>query len=242
MSKYDKYFDKIKELHSKGYKNIDIGKSIGINPKRVGEQLKKNGIKRNDVAYEEPNKNEKEVLITLAIGDGCIFKSKASKNYRINLAHSEKQRLYFLKKYNELKRFIEVDYFKQTQTHSKNGKKYTCYKFQSRVNPYYTKLRNVFYKDNKKVIPKNFDKMITEKIIAYKYFDDGNKTQSGYSIAMDDYDIESVKNLKKAIKKKTGIECNIHGSKSLYVPAKYREQFKKILIENATDDLKYKIF
>lgn len=243
MSIYDKYFENIKKLHDEGLRTSEISKVLGIDSRRISEQLKKNGLKSNEKIYKtKPTKNQEDVLISLAIGDGCIYKSKGNKNYRMNLAHSVKQKDYFLEKYNQLKSFIEVDYFIETQKHSKTGKKYTCYKFQTKVHPFYTEMHNMFYKNGKKIIPANINEMLSEKVLAYKYFDDGTKTTSGYSIAMNDYDNHSIELLKKAIHKNFDIECNIHYGSYLYIPARYRGVFTDILLKYATQDLEYKLF
>lgn len=243
MSIYDKYFSDIKKLHELGKRTSEISRMLGIDGRRVSDQLKKNGLKSNEKIYSnKPTKNQEDVLTSLAIGDGCIYKSKGNKNYRMNLAHSQKQKYYFLEKYNQLKSFIETDYFIETQTHSKTGNKHTCYKFQTRVHPYYTEMHKKFYDNGKKIIPENFSEILNEKIIAYKYFDDGHKMTSGYSLAMHDYDKESIEILKKAILKNFAIECNIHGEKSIYIPSIYRNEFTKILLKYATKDLEYKLF
>lgn len=243
MSKYDKYFDDIKKMHDNGMRTLEISKVIGIDARRVSDQLKKNGLKSNERTFDnEPTQEQKDVLISLTIGDGCIYKSKGSKNYRMNLAHSVKQKDYFLTKYNQLKSFVEVDYFIETQTHSKTGKKHTCYKFQTRVHSFYTEMYEKFYANGKKIIPKDFEKIVNEKILAYKYFDDGYKIRKAYSISMNDYDKKSVKIFQKALKNVFDIQTTLQQNKEVvYIPVKESEKFRKIISKYATQDLYYKL-
>lgn len=243
MSKYDKYFDNIKKLHDNGMRTSEISKVIGIDARRISDQLKKNGLKSNERTFDnKPTQEQKDVLISLAIGDGCIYKSKGNKNYRMNLAHSTKQKDYFLNKYNQLKPFIEVDYFIETQTHSKTGKKHTCYKFQTRVHSFYTEMYGKFYANGKKIIPKDFEKIVNEKILAYKYFDDGYKIRKTYSISMNDYDKKSVKTFQKALKNVFNIKTTLQqNEKVIYIPVKESEKFRKIISKYATQDLYYKL-
>lgn len=243
MSKYDKYFDSINELYKQGKRNSEISEELGINSRRISDQLRKNGLKSNKKTYNtKPTKSEEDVLISLAIGDGCIFKSKASKNYRVNLAHSKKQKYYFLEKYEQIKNFIEVDYFIETQEHSKTGNKHTCYKFQTRVHPYYTKLYNKFYRNGKKIIPDDFESIVNEKILAYKYFDDGYKVRKAFSISMHDYDEESVNVFQRALYKVFDIKSTLQNEgRIIYIPVKESNKFRNIISKYATQDLHYKL-
>lgn len=243
MSKYDKYFDSINELYKQGKRNSEISKELGIDSRRISDQLKKNGLKSNEKTYDtKPTKNQEDVLISLAIGDGCIFKSKASKNYRMNLAHSVKQKDYFLEKYNQIKSFIEVDYFIETQKHSKTGNEHTCYKFQTRVHPYYTEMHNKFYDNGKKIIPNDFENIVNEKILAYKYFDDGYKDRKAFRISMHDYDKKSVNIFQRVLDKVFSIKSNLQDKgRVIYIPVKESNKFRNIISKYATQDLYYKL-
>lgn len=243
MSKYDKYNKEIKKLHEQGKTNAEISKELNLDSRRLSDQLKKLGLKRNEKIYNEtPTKLQHEVFISLVIGDGSIYKTKGNKNYRMNLAHSLKQREYFLEKYNILKSFIDVEYREESQVHNKSKKEYFYLKFQTRVNPYYTKLHDRFYRGKKKIIPGDLIEDITPRILAYKYFDDGYKMRKAYYISMDDYDKRSVYNFQKILLDKFGISTTLHDKgKKIYIPTKDALKFKNIISEFATNDLLYKL-
>ena len=93
MSKYAKYNDEIKRLHSEGLRNADIARKVGVDSRRVSDRLKALGLKRNKRRFnDQPTEEQEKVFISMFIGDGAIYKSKGNKNYRINLAHSDKQK------------------------------------------------------------------------------------------------------------------------------------------------------
>lgn len=243
MSKYEKYNEKIKKLHSQGLRNADIARKIGIDGRRVSERLKALGLKRNvRKLNDQPTPEQEKIFISMFIGDGAIYKSVGNKNYRVNLAHSYKQKEYFSMKYNKVKDFIGSEYFKETQFHKGAQKEYHAYKFQSRVNPYFTRMRKVWYKDGKKIIPELIKGVLDDELMAYKFFDDGWRTSHGYSIAMNDYDVDSVDNLRIAMKENLGIDTNLHkDGEVIYIPASEREKFRKIVQPYATNDVLYKL-
>lgn len=242
MSKYDKYIEEVKHLHSKGKINSEISMAVGIDSRRVYDLLKKLGLKSNSRKFNESVTDlQNEVFISMSIGDGCIFKSKGNKNYRMNLAHSEKQKEYFLGKYNIIKDFIGVDYKFYSNYDSRTKNTYYYYKLQTRVNPYFTRLYDRFYKNGKKIIPKDLINDITARILAYKYFDDGNKIRDAHQIAMHDFDKESISNFREILLEKFGLGSTVHARGVIYIPKKYSQDFIRIIKPYATSDVLYKL-
>lgn len=247
MSKYEVYHDEIKRLHAQGLQNGEIAKKIGIDSRRISERLKVLGLVKNERTFkDQPTKDEELIFRSLFLGDGAIYKSEGNVNYRVNLAHSPKQKEYFMMKYNRVKNFIGTTYWKETQLHTRVKKEYHAYKFQSLVNPYFTRMRKKWYKDGKKIIPKDIKDFLDEELLAYKFFDDGSIDGSGYNISMCDYDSESVELFRKALLNNFNIKTNLHGSYEnknicLYVPAKERTKFRNIVEPYATSDVLYKL-
>lgn len=242
-SKYDDKLGEVKELHQKGLKNSQIALIVGVDQRRMADILRKLGLKKNERVFnDEPTKEEEEVLLSCIMGDGCLFKNERSINYRMNLAHSEKQKEYFIKKYEVVKEFIGVEYKLVSQFDKRTNKTYHAYKFQSKVNPYFTKMYDKWYKNGKKIMPVDITGILTPKLLAYKFFDDGFLNVSGFSISMDDYDLDSVSNYRSAMLENFGIETNIHDEgRKIYIPASQREKFKKLVMPFATKDVLYKL-
>lgn len=215
----------------------------GVDSRRVSEGLKKLGLARNEkkeTVFVTDIQNE--VFISMAIGDGSIFKGKANKNYRMNLAHCEAQKEYFIEKYEIVKSFIGVEYKFHNCYDARTNKFYPYYKIQTKTSKYFTGLYERFYKDGKKIIPANLIDDITPRILAYKFFDDGyTMDRRGYGISMNDYDDESLENFSKILIEKFGIESTIHKSGITYIPIKFKESFKKLVIPYATSDVLYKL-
>lgn len=245
MNKYSVYDEKIINLAEKGLRPIEISKELNIDSRRVIERLKINNIKylkgNSNKEIKPKDKNQYSVLIGTILGDGCIFKAKANKNYRMNLAHGLKQKEYFLYKYNILKSLGFSEPKIEEEFHKKTNKKYYCIKTQSKTNPLFTKLYNIYYKNGKKIIPKNLINNIDDLVIAIMFFDDGFKTRGTYCIAMNNFDRESINYFRIILLNKYEIETTIHKDNTLYIRAKSKNKFKEIVKKYATKDVLYKL-
>ena len=241
-SKYNYYLNEVEKLHSEGKMNFEISKIIDVDSRRVSDLLKKLGLRSNKQIFNESvTEIQNEVFVSMAIGDGSIYRSRGNINYRMNLAHCEKQKEYFITKYKIIQSFIGVDYTFNTQYDKRTEKEYYHYKLQTKVNPYFTRLYERFYKDGKKVIPSDLIDDITPRILAYKYFDDGSKIRKAHQIAMNGYDEESILNFIMILKKKFGIESTKHSGGAIYIPKRCSQKFIKIIKPYATSDVLYKL-
>ena len=241
LSKYDIYLEKVKELNAKGMINKEIADELGIDSRRVGDLLKKLSLTKNESIKEFfPSDIQNEVLVGSIIGDGCIFKCNNSKNYRFVLAHSLKQEKYFLKKYEIIKDCMKTEPKYCVEYHKRAKKEYSCIKVQSRVNQYFTKMYQKWYKEGKKIIADEiFD--ITPMILSVKYYDDGNYIRGAGAIAMNDYTIEDIDKFREAIYCKFNILTTVQSRKIVYIPKKEFISFKDIVLPFATSDVLYKL-
>lgn len=242
QSKYIVFLEEIKRLHQEGLTNAEISRTINVDSRRISDMLKKNGIEKNiKELILKPNETQKQIILGTIIGDGCLFKDKHGKNYRMNLAHCLKQRDYFLMKYEIIKELILSDAKEKTEYDKRTCKNYYSIGFQSKSAPYYTNLYGIWYKNKKKIIPlKEIEKM--ESLgLAIKYFDDGNKIRKTGQIAMNDYDIESIENFRQVVYKKFNVATTLQSEKTVYIPVKEFITFKEIILPHATTDVLYKL-
>lgn len=244
MSKYVKYYEEVKRLNKEGYRNCEIAKKINIDSRRVGDILRKLNIKRNEnetYYYIELTSKEEEVLIGNIIGDGCIFKDSRGKHYRMNLAHSLKQKEYFMKKYKILKRLIKSDPKVRTWIDKRTNKKYSEIRYQTVSNIIFNDYYNTWYKNGKKIIPYSELNKINETVIAIKFFDDGSFIRNAGYIAMNNYDEESIYNLRYVLKNRFDIKTTLHKNNQIYIPKKEFNKFKEIVKPFSTSDVLYKL-
>ena len=121
--------------------------------------------------------SQKSLLIGSLLGDGSITIGKDCVNARFVERHGERQKDYLLWKRESLKPFTKS---KVTITnagrHEISG--VICnvsksYMFSTISHPYLTKLRNIFYNNNKKIVPYNLYNMMDNLSLAIWLCDDG---------------------------------------------------------------------
>lgn len=228
----------IKELTEKGFSTRQIEKVVGIGRTSLSKIIKENGFQKSKISVSDI---QKQFLLGNIMGDGYIYRSTEGSKYRMNLAHSLKQKEYFLFKYEELKDLIKSDYKESCKLDKRTGKEYCEIRFQTRVNDIYTDLYKKWYRDGKKIMTKDLLEECGEIALAIKYFDDGSKTKSGYSIALNDYDDESIEAFACWLLEKFGIKSNIWSNKYVYINKANSEKFKEIISFVKCSDVQYKI-
>lgn len=93
-----------------------------------------------------------QLVIGSLLGDATVFLQKEAKNARFTVAHRQEDQEFLFWKHDILRIFCTekpIYSFKN----KKNGN--IALKLQTRQSPLFTKLRNVFYEDNKKVCPES---------------------------------------------------------------------------------------
>lgn len=234
---FNLYGEQIKELREKGYSARKIAMMLGVGETTVSEIIRKHGFQKAVIKMTE---EQKDVLIGTIIGDGCLF-TGGGINYRLNLAHSNKQKDYFMFKFEILKDIVRSKPREREWVDKRTGKTYREIRFQSKTHPIFTKFYNSFYKSGKKIINYEQIKDRGELCLAIKFFDDGSKHNNGYYIAMDDFDKESITNFQKWIIEKFNITTNLHKGNRLYIPVSQASRFKSIVEKYATDDVAHKL-
>lgn len=240
-----KHESEVMDLYNSGvYSAVEISKILNIGGNRVWDVLIKHGIRQRSL--DELNKLrfssrlQEEVMIGTVIGDGCLFKqNKTAIKCRMSLAHSLKQKEYFLKKYDILKDLIGSDYSFKIQYDRRTEKNYYCIKCQSRANLLYTDLRNKWYKNGKKIICEDIYRYGAD-CLAVKFFDDGFKSQYGFYISMDRFDDNSICIFRDWMNG-MGIGSTLEKGNRVYIPKKYKEKFIETVRPFATSDVLYKL-
>ncbi len=111
---------------------------------------------------------ERSIIVGSLLGDGYMRIIPGRANAFLEINHSIKAKAYVDYKYTSLKRLCES----APKKRSTNGDR-VAYRFFTKQYSELTDLHNQFYKNNKKIIPK--DLVLNPVILAIWYMDDGSR-------------------------------------------------------------------
>lgn len=187
---------------------------------------------------------QREVLIGLLLGDGCL--ERKSKNSRLQVKQSVNKKEYVVWLNN-----IFLDYVK---TPAKQRKDTDQWYFATRSLSQFEEWNKIFYKNRKKIIPKNICDLLASPIsLAVWFMDDGTldyreKSHYSFTYSTDSFSVTEVALLQKALFENFGIESSIQTPRSrgkkytkLYIGKKGREKFIKIIFPYILKCFAYKI-
>lgn len=127
---------------------------------------------------------QKEILHGTILGDGYL-QPTGKRNARLRIEHSavrKSQKEYIEWKYQELKNIFQQPPIMITRVHPLTKKINVTLRLQSHSSPYFGDLRSKFYRDGKKILPKNFDSILhSRRTFAVWYMDDGYYDQRDHS-------------------------------------------------------------
>lgn len=121
---------------------------------------------------------QKEIFIGVLLGDAHLSRPKSTHNTKLvfdqsNSLHKE----YLLHLYDIFKSLTSTEpYVTNRKPDARTGKVYSSIKFSTLSLPCLNSYYELFYKDGKKIIPKNISELLTARGLAYFIMDDGSKS------------------------------------------------------------------
>lgn len=199
------------------------------------------GIPRE--AEKKLNSRQYKLVIGTLLGDGCLLKPHNwGKNYRLQIAHAEKQKDYVLWKYNELKDWVKSEPRLIECTRS--------WRFRTISHNVFTEIAKDFYRNDKKIIPEHVFNLITDPfIMAVWYMDDGGvRRYKGdiYNIYLNTQSFKEneVEKIQDVFRKKIGIDSALernHGNWRLRINNKFTPKFIHLISPYILSGFNYKI-
>jgi hypothetical protein len=188
---------------------------------------------------------QKEILIGVLLGDGYI-EPKDSRYYRLQLKQAERKKEYVFWLYNHFTNLV--------RTAPKQRPDTLQWYFSTRSLPELKEWQQLFYKERRKIVPKNIIEMLVSPVsLAVWYMDDGSmdyreKSHYSFTLSTDSFTIQEVGLLQKALLDNFGISSSIQTPSSrgkkytkLYIGKKSRELFVKIIAPHILPCFAYKM-
>ena len=180
---------------------------------------------------------QKSLIVGCILGDGYLRKIEGRKWAFLEINHSIKAKDYVDWKYQILKNICKSA---PKERIVRKGRK--AYRFFTREHPEIDELYRKFYKEGKKIIPKNFK--LNPLILAVWYMDDGSKTKKGdVYLNSQQFDWKSQRRLLHALRL-MGIRARMNKDKKYWRIRIYKEsipKFLKIIKPYLHPSMEYKI-
>lgn len=176
---------------------------------------------------------QRDILIGCILGDAYIAKLG-----KIRIEQSAKQKEYLGWKYKELQSLAYPSLPREvSHINKQNGREYTGLSFDLRQ--YFRPWRSVFYRDGKKVFPKNL--LISPIALAVWYMDDGCWTGKKCVIAVEGFDDVSIERVQRVFRSQFGIETVVGKNRKLVIRKRSHNVFYELISPFVISSMKYKL-
>lgn len=189
-------------------------------------------------------KRQKDILIGLILGDGCLEKN--GNNVRLRVEHGLKQGKYFRWLYEEFRNISQKPRIVSNK-HSKNGKVYERLHFSTLSLECLNSYQSIFYKDKLKIIPGNIEKLLgTSLSLAIWFMDDGYKRNdcNALRISSDSFSKKDQLRLVKCLENNFYVKSKLHKKGknwNIYIPQNYSLIFCDLVGPYIIPSMKYKV-
>src|SRR5438093_7584123 len=183
---------------------------------------------------------QQDVLIGTLLGDGSI--AKHGYHHRLFVKHSEAQRPLVEWKYEVFANFTTMKLHSFDQL--LKGGRYPCVQFVTRTDPVFSRWRDRFYRDRRKIVPSDIEDLLSPDSIAVWLMDDGTAERSGVSFQTHGFEIEEAHLLAKAMRSRFELETSVMRNKGagiVYVHRKSLDRLGGLLEGKILPEFAYKL-
>lgn len=160
----------------------------------------------------ELTSRQKEILNGMILGDAYLQKTGRN-NARLRLEHSYKQKAYMDWKYSELEHIFQSEPLFIERVHPLSNRTYQYLRLQSYASLFLGTMRQKFYSDQGKMLPKELDEVLKSSLtIAVWYMDDGyyDARDKSAHIYLQALESEEIQRLITALRQQHGIRCKAY--------------------------------
>ena len=174
-----------------------------------------------------------EIVCGSLLGDGYLVKTTRGHAFRVN--HSVAQKSYVDWKYRELEMLVN------SSPRSSNN----CYYFRTVTHDHFSEMRDQFYNGKNKILPENFEKMLSPLVLAVWIMDDGAKDWNQLRINTQSFSKFENEEMASIIKAKLGINVTLNRDKDrfrLRVSAESMSIIRQLVQPHIITSMQYKLF
>jgi hypothetical protein len=188
---------------------------------------------------------QKEVLIGLMLGDGCLETQNKGHTYRLKIEQSLAHQAYVQHLYHLFHEWV----LSEPKVKQKVSGNHTSQNiaFQTVSHEAFRFFAHQFYKDGKKQVPKLIHRWLTPKAIAYWFMDDGSiKSKESKAVIFNTQcftrnEVERLINVLQNIYDLQAKERKQKEGYQIYISGKSYEVFAEMITSYLIEEMKYKL-
>lgn len=230
--------DIVKPLIYQGFVDSQISKITGI-PKTTVCRIRKEELNISSFrTLINLTDAQKSILVGIILGDGYLSKKSTRQTSSLTIAHSIKQKDFFLWKFFQ---------FPELFKHYKISDKYRLNKKNTEIRSnsitcnilgYY---RDLFYVNNIKTITPETVQLIDELALAVLFMDDGGKADTTYNLCTNGFCEEACCLLQKHLLDKWGIQTTLNKKRVIRIKCNSKNIFTSIIKPYIIPSMEYKL-
>ena len=205
------------------------------------------------------NQQQKDLLVGTLLGDANLQTSNQGQTWRYRTIHKAEHKPYLDHKYNLMKELAGSSPMENTVFDSRTNKTYKRWYFTTRVDDSFRYYGNAFYTWNPKTqsmekdVPKHIQQMLTPRVIAYWYMDDGAIKWLGHSNSMrictESFSLDGIHRLQKAFQSSYNIKTTLSRKTlknhwvgyRISIPEASSTDFRELIRPYLIECMKYKV-
>lgn len=194
---------------------------------------------------EKISELQKQIIIGTILGDGYIHQDRYG-GCRLEIKHKNKHKNYVFWIYKRLKNICPGV--------PRQRKDNNQWRFVTGANDDIKQVKNIFYRKNQKIVPKNISEILISSLsLAIWYMDDGSldfrpKSHYAFSLKTNSFTFNECKLLVKTLEHNFKIKTSIHNPicrgkryPQIYIGKDGRNQFLKLIEPYVIDCFQYKL-
>lgn len=158
-------------------------------------------------------KEEKNILVGSLLGDGSLRIMRECRFPAFSVSHGESQKDYVFWKFEKLKKWVRTPPWREERIYHKDKSRKTfSWRFQTLSNKIFLDLYKVFYKNGKKIIPKNIELLLKDSPLALSVWlmDDGNKNHQAVFLNTQSFSFDEQYKLAEALNHVYGFNVTVN--------------------------------
>ncbi|KKT75491.1 MAG: LAGLIDADG homing endonuclease [Candidatus Nomurabacteria bacterium GW2011_GWA1_46_11] len=183
-------------------------------------------------------REQKEILVGCVLGDARLESRSSQKTARLRIHHADSQRDYLLWKFEKFKNLTLNVPKKNIYLDRRYGTQVVSWYFHTQTLDSLGKYFTMFYREGKKIIPRNLEVLLTPLTLAIWIMDDGSLNRESLVINSQSFSDEEHQFIINCFRRRYGVEIRLQrdrNNKRIYFPRNSTDRIENIIFPYLID-------